>query len=253
MSSLANPPRTRGIRFASAVFVAGLVVSGFLGGGSYWYWQTEKKDDVLSQRALQEMRARLETVKRERDDLRGSEETYKALVAQGAFAPERRLDLIEAMAELRKRHRLVSLEYDVLAQRPLKVTGASYASADLRASRMRIRVQAYHDGELLLFLEEFARIRRGFFPMDKCVIKRTADFESRRKSAQASAGAPAVTPAAASAAPAAGDDDAESGPTIDAAVEADCTLEWITLAKAADSPPPLARPAINARPGVRNP
>lgn len=253
MSTPANPPRTRGIRFASAVFVAGLVVSGFLAGGSYWYWQTEKKDDAQSQRALQEMRARLETVKRERDDLRGSEETYKSLVAQGAFAPERRLDLIEGMAELRKRHRLVSLEYDVLAQRPLKVSGASYASADLRASRMRIRVQAYHDGEMLLFLEEFARIRRGFFPMDKCVIKRTADFESRRKTAQAGAGVAAVVPVAASAAPQARDDDAESGPTIDAAVEADCTLEWITLTKAADSPPPVARHAINGQPGARKP
>lgn len=253
MSAPGSPPRTRGIRFASAVFVAGLVVAGFLGGGSYWYWQTEKKDDAQSQRALQEMRSRLETVKRERDDLRGSEETYKSLLAQGVFAPEKRLDLIEAMAELRKRHRLVSLEYDVLPQRPLKVTGASYASADLRASRMRIRVQAYHDGEMLLFLEEFARIRRGFFPMDKCVIKRTADFESRRKSAQASAGVPVAAPAAATAAPAAGDDDAESGPTVDAAVEADCTLEWITLTKAADTPPPLPRPAINELPGARKP
>ena len=133
MSGPAGLPRPRGIRFASAVFVAGLVVAGFIGGGSYWYWQVEKKDEVQSQRALQEMRARLDTIKRERDDLRGSEVTYKSLIERGAFAAEQRLDLIEAMTVLKKRHRLVSLEYDLFPQRPLKVTAASYAAADVRA------------------------------------------------------------------------------------------------------------------------
>jgi hypothetical protein len=249
MSVAVTPAKPRGIRFASAVFVAGLIVAGFIGGGSYWYWQTEKKDEAQSQRALQDMRARLETVKRERDELRGSEATYKSLVARGVFAPEKRMDLIETMNELRKRHRLVALEYDVFPQRPLKVTGASYASADIRASRMRIKVQAYHDAELLQFLEEFSRIQRGFFPMDRCVIKRTADFESRRQAARAVAGASSASTQATAIAAAEGGDD--SGASVLAAVEADCTLEWITLTSKDDSFAPPSRPAASAQPGAR--
>ena len=227
MSGPAGLPRPRGIRFATAVFVAGLVVAGFIGGGSYWYWQVEKKDEVQSQRALQEMRARLDTIKRERDDLRGSEVTYKSLMERGAFVPEQRLDLIEAMNVLKKRHRLVSLEYDLYPQRPLKVTAASYAAADVRASRLRLKVHAYHDGELLMFLEEFARIQRGFFPIDKCTIKRTSDFEQRRQAAQA---APAPVAPAAVADPQAAAAPEAADPLLGAAVEADCTMEWVTLA-----------------------
>lgn len=246
MSGPAGLPRPRGIRFASAVFVAGLVVAGFIGGGSYWSWQVEKKDEVQSQRALQEMRARLDTIKRERDDLRGSEVTYKSLIERGAFAAEQRLDLIEAMTVLKKRHRLVSLEYDLFPQRPLKVTAASYAAADVRASRLRLKVHAYHDGELLLFLEEFARIQRGFFPIDKCTIKRTTDFEQRRQAAQAAA---PVSPAAVPDPQAADAPD----PLLGAAVEADCTMEWVTLAPKDEAGMPGSRPAGGGQTGARKP
>ncbi len=247
MNSAASLPRPRGIRFASAVFVAGLVVAGFIGGGSYWYWQVEKKDEVQSQRALQDMRNRLETIKRERDDLRGSEVTYKSLMDRGAFMPEQRLDLIEAMNVLKKRHRLVSLEYDLFPQRALKVTGASYAAADVRASRLRLKVHAYHDGELLQFLEEFARIQRGFFPIDKCTIKRTADFEQRRQAAQAAAAAPVAPTAGAD--PQAASSPEAADPLLGAAVEADCTMEWVTLSPKDEVGNPGSRPGSASQAG----
>jgi hypothetical protein len=196
----------KALRFAGLVALSGLGVAVFLVSGSYLFWQSEKKSDVVSQRNLQELRNRLETLKRERADLDGSEETYKSLIARGAFAPERRLDLIEAMAELKKRHGLLGLEYEVAPQRPLKfASGASYAAVGIMASRIHIKIQAYHDGDLVAFLDEFPRIQRGFFPIDKCAIKRIAGVEG----APPVAGAPQAI--------------------ASASIEADCTLEWITL------------------------
>ena len=203
----------KALRFAGLVALSGLGVAVFLIAGSYLFWQSEKKSEVVSQRNLQELRNRLETLKRERADLEGSEETYKSLVARGAFAPERRLDLIEAMAELKKRHKLLALEYDVAPQRPLKfATGANYSAVGVMASRVHLKAQAYHDGDLVAFLDEFPRIQRGFFPIDKCAIKRIAGVEQS-------------VPAASGPRPAL----ATPSPVIAAAIEADCTLEWITL------------------------
>ena len=205
----------KALRFAVLVTLSGLGVAVFLVGGSYWYWQAEKKSDVVSQRNLQELRNRLETIKRERADLQGSEETYKSLIARGVFAPERRLDLIEAIAELKTRHKLLGLEYEVAPQRPLKfATGGSYSAVGILASRIHMKIQAYHDGDLVGFLDEFPRIQRGFFPIDRCSIRRAAALEQRvqatpEPAAPPAAGAPSIA--------------------ISASIEADCTLEWITL------------------------
>ena len=215
MSAKSGSGGFRVLRFAGLVALSGLGVAVFLVSGSYLFWDSEKKADVVSQRSLQELRSRLATLKREQVDLQGSEETYKSLLLRGAFAPERRLDLIEALAELKKRHKLLGLEYEVAPQRPLKfATGASYSAVGIMASRMHVKIRAFHDGDLLAFLEEFPRIQRGFFPMDKCSIKRIAGAE---RNAQAAAGEPAR--------PATG----ASSNADAAALEADCTLEWITL------------------------
>jgi hypothetical protein len=221
---MSTPTRTgsfKALRFAVFVSLAGFGVAVFLIAGSYLYWQSEKKANVSSQRVVQEQRNRLEAIKRERDDLQGSEDTYKSLIARGAFAPEQRLDLIEALSELRKRHRLMGFEYDIYPQRALKFgTGANYPAVNVMASRVRMKIQAYHDRDLLAFLDEFPRIKRGFFPIDKCAIRRIAGAE---KTEDGDIVAPANRAGAA-------------GPT--ASIEADCTMEWITLKDKGNQPLP---------------
>ncbi len=208
----------KALRFAGLVALAGLGVAAFLIVVSYLFWQVEKKTGAVSQNSLRDLRVRLETIKRERDDLHGSEETYRNLIARGAFAPERRLDLIEAMDQLKGRHRLIGLQYEVAPQRQLKfAAGGSYSAVDIRASRIKLKIQAYHDGELLAFLDEFPRIERGFFPIDQCTIKRDAE-------ADPASGVAARSPAASA--------PSTAGASVHAvvpAIVAECTLEWITL------------------------
>ena len=211
----------RSLRFAGAVALIGVLVAGILIGGSWWLWEREKKLAITSKRDLGSATSRLDSIKRERDDLLGSEDTYKRLLARGAFAPESRIDFIETMAELKRRHRLVGLEYELGPQRTLKfATGITYGAAEIRGSRLLVKIKAFHDGDLVGFLDEFPRIHRGFFPIDRCVLKRLAT----------TAGAPGSAPpanrdeedaAAVAARPPAGSEPA---------LEAECTLEWITLA-----------------------
>jgi hypothetical protein len=218
----------KALRFAGLVAFAGLGIAVFFVGGSYLYWQSGKANDVVSQRNLQELRNRRELLMRELADLQGSVETYKSLIERGAFAPERRLDFIEAMAELKKRHKLLGLEYDIAPQRPLKfATGASYAAVGIMASRVQFKVQAYHDGDLVAFLDEFPRIQRGFFPIDKCAIKRIAGAEQRQQTVPGTNARPGA--------------DHKLVAEI-ATIEATCTMEWITMA--VQNPATMPVPAI---------
>ena len=109
-------------------------------------------------------------------------------------------------------------------------SGNSYSAVDVLASRIKLKVRAYHDGDLVAFLNDFPRIQRGFFPLDRCVIARAVDAEkidgniaqegqntgaaTRQRTTQL-AQPPGSTPDLATIAP--------------DALTADCTLEWITL------------------------
>lgn len=209
------------LKFAYIVVLAGLAVGVFLVGGSYLYWQDQKKSDLLSQRSLQDLRGRLATAQRDREDLRGSESTYESLSERGMFMAEERFDLIEALAALKSRHQLLSLTYEVAPQRPLRLSsGATYAGVTLAASRVKLKIRTLHDADLLAFLDEFPRMQRGFFPLDRCAIKRGADpFATAAGTAPLEEGRPGATPAS--------DTAAVTVPT--GALEAECSLEWITL------------------------
>ncbi len=211
------------LKFSYLVLVAAVSISSFLVVGSYLYWQAEKANNVKSQRSVRDAQARLATAKQERDDLRDSEDTYKALTARGVFVAERRLDFLEAMEQLKQRHQLISLEYNVGPQRPLKLAaGTTISAVDALGSRVQIKANALHDADLLSFLDEFSRMQRGLFPMDRCVFQRnqqrgTAALTSFIARQAGSASAPSI------------DSRAPASVTLAAGIEAQCYLEWITL------------------------
>ena len=60
---------------------------------------------------------------------------------------------------------------------------------------MKLRARALHEGDLLAFIDDLTQTPQGFYPVDKCIIRRVE--------------APADT--------------------IQPRVEAECTLEWVTL------------------------
>jgi hypothetical protein len=230
----------RALRLVVIVALVGLAVAIALVVGSYMYWQYEKSNDQQSVRTEAEAKNRVENARREQNDLRDSAQTYQRLTARGVFAAEQRLDLIEAMNALKDRHKLLELQYELAPQRPLKMAnGGNYSAVDVLASRMKFKARAYHDGDLVAFLNDFPRIQRGFFPLDRCVMTRSADAERVENSvAQANQNVgtlpPPVRAAQAIAANVAQPTDFSN------AITAECTLEWITL-QDKRNPPRLAQ------------
>jgi hypothetical protein len=187
----------RALRLAWILLAVAVAAGAAVAWGSLEYLKKEKRDDVASQRQLGEARAKVETAKRERDDLRNSSAVFADLVSRGILKEESRLDLIERLDALKAKHRLIDLEYEIQPQRPLPLMGGRVFNAvDVLGSRVRIKAQALHEGEALAFIEELVHPPTGFNPASRCTLARMIP------------GSPdAVTPR----------------------VEATCTLEWISL------------------------
>jgi hypothetical protein len=165
--------------------------------GSYWYLQNGKQESLASARRLQGARTLTDAVKREFEDLRVSSRLYEDLVNRGILQEESRLDLVERLDALRTRHKLLGLEYEIEPQRPLPLAGGRVFNAvDVMGSQVKLRAQALHEGDALAFLEDLAVPPRGFNPLDRCHLRRIERVGVELNSAR---------------------------------VEADCTLEWISL------------------------
>jgi hypothetical protein len=110
---------------------------------------------------------------------------------------ESRLDLVDLVNALRARNQLISLDYEIAPQRPLSLPGARvFNSIEVLASRVKLKARALHEGDLLGFIDGLERTPQGFYPIDRCTMRRveTANPDS-----------------------------------LAPRVEADCSLEWITL------------------------
>jgi hypothetical protein len=177
------------IRLAAAV-----VFAAALGGASHWYYQKERRDAVAMTRRVQDARARLDNARRERDSLVESADVFRTLVDRGLLQGERRLELVELVNQLRGRYQLFALDYDISPQAPLVLAGQSFPAVDVQGSRVKLRLRALHEGDALGFVSALAQNPQGFYPVDACTLRRLDPPEPLKPH-----------------------------------VEADCTLEWITL------------------------
>jgi hypothetical protein len=185
------------MRGAYAIVALAIVASLTLVFASQWYYDKERRDNATAARRLQEARARLDGARRERDSLQESSEVFRTLVDRGLLQSERRLDLVELVNALRARHQLASLDYEISPQRPLALSGGRvFSSVEVLASRVKLKVRALHEGDVIGFIDDLSRTPQGFYSVDRCAMRRLE-----------TAGAESLAPH----------------------VEADCALEWITL------------------------
>jgi hypothetical protein len=196
MSQVFSAEGWKSLRGSWALLAGAMVLGSAMVYGTHWYGIKEKSDSAASERLLREARGRLESARRERDSLNQSADVFRTLVERGLLQREQRLDLVELVNALRTRHQLASLDYDIAPQRTLALAGGRvFPSIDVLASRVNIKARALHEGDLLGFIADLTQSRQGFYPVDRCGLRRI-------------------------------EGDSEG---LHPHVEAMCTLEWITL------------------------
>ncbi|HET9577067.1 MAG TPA: hypothetical protein VFP44_04525 [Usitatibacter sp.] len=179
------------------VLALSIAAAGIIVAASHWYREREALENRGTAQRLEQARARVQAARRERDSLEESADVFRTLVDRGLLQSEKRLDLVEMMNELRTSHQLFSLDYEIAPQRPLVMAGGRvYPSVDVLASRVRIRTRALHEGDVLGFIDDIMRSHQGFYTVDRCRMRRL---------------------------------DAPLPDALVPRVEAECSLEWITL------------------------
>jgi hypothetical protein len=196
MSQVFSVNGFRELRFAWALLAVSIAAAAGIVAGSHWYAEKEKRDSADSARRLREASVRAESARRERDNLQQSAEVFRTLVDRGILQNESRLDVVELVNTLRVRYQLL-LDYEIAPQRPLAMPGGRvFPSVDVLASRVKIKARALHEADMLGFIDALETTSRGFYPVDHCTMRRI---------------------------------DVPDPESLQPRVEADCTLEWITL------------------------
>ena len=173
MSPVFSNSGLRALRLAWTLLAISVVAMAILGFVSQWFLASERGDSLFSERKLREAQARVEGAKRERDDLQASSVIFADLVDRGMLQEEKRLDFVERLEQLRVQFRLAGLEYEISPQHPLALSGARvFNTVDVLASRVKLKMLALHEGDLLGFVNALDRPAKGFQHIERCEMQR---------------------------------------------------------------------------------
>lgn len=195
MSQIITPHGARVLRPAWILLSLSVMAAAAIGAGGTWFLEKAKREGASTQQRVREASARLDTVRRERDNLAESAEVFRDLAERGILGGEKRLDLIEMISGLKKRYSIMTLDYDIAPQRPLP--GAAFGAVDVLSSRVKLRMRALHEGDVLQLIESLSQAPRGLYPIEKCTFRRLEENATLQ--------------------------------ALQPRVEAECNLHWITL------------------------
>ncbi|WP_295992110.1 hypothetical protein [Rugamonas sp.] len=189
------------IRLAVVGCAATLAISAAAVVGSNWYLSGANDERTLAQQARDAAYTRYAHVENEKQDIRDFQPQFIALKRKGLIGDERRLDWIDAIRQIQVARNLLPLTYQIEPQQPVKLDRfdqrLNAGDYQLRGSRMSLHMDLLHEADLFDFFTDLKE--HGYFGVQDCSI--------RRQSVASVVNAPTL--------------------------EADCTLNWLTLSPAA--------------------
>ncbi len=113
---------------------------------------------------------KLKRVRGEEHEIREKAEMFNALKARGVIGDEQRLEWVELLKEIRERHRLIELRYEITPQRPLEKTPAGNLA--LYASTMNLQLNLLHEEDLTRLLDDLRREAHALIQVKRCDVSR---------------------------------------------------------------------------------
>lgn len=195
------------LRNAVLVFLGTLAVALAAVSASSWQLRRAHLDEAAALLERDGARLRLAHAETEKEEIRQYQPQFVELRRRGLVGPERRLDWVEAIRQIQEQRRLLPLTYEIEVQQPYRLeTTLPTGDYALLGSRMALHMDLLHELDLLNFLADLRLT--GTFAVQDCVIRR-----------------------AAGASPVAG--------VLAPNLNADCTLNWLTLTPVAAPGRPL--------------
>ena len=177
-----------------------LVVLAVAVGVAAVYLANQAKADAQKARLvvrvqLQEVDGKLKQVRQEETEVKQKSIVFNKLAERGIIGDEQRLDWVELLKEIRDKHRLIDLQYEISPQRMLDKPGDDFS---FFVSAMKVQLKLLHEEDLLRLLDALRSQAKALVRVRSCQVERL---------------------------PATGDD--RSGGR--AHLLADCEIDWLTL------------------------
>lgn len=146
-----------------ACLVAGGAVMAALHYGSAA--EAARQQAVMQQA---ETRNRLARVHDDERDIRAKIVRYRELIEHGRTQPERRLEWVETLSDIKKTRRLLGLDYEIAPQRPLDDKRPAAGGYDFLTSPMKLEMPLLHEGDLLGLLADLTARTHAIVSVRSC-------------------------------------------------------------------------------------
>ena len=192
------------IQWAALLLIGCLLVAGLTVWLAVKQQKTARQENLRHSAAEREIAANLIRARNEEPELLHKNNRCEALKQRGIVGAEQRLDWVEIINQIKKEHRIVKFDYEISPQRKADAAlipdGADAGGLSFMASQMKLTLTLLHEGELLNVLDDLRNQAPAWISLRTCQITH-----------QKTSPAVAVQPA------------------TNAAIQAECTLEWLTI------------------------
>ena len=181
------------------ISVFGMLLMVALGVASVLFSRSQVKQADQAFSATQSERnnqdTKLKRLRSEERQIREHAALFNALKARGVIGEEQRLEWVELLKEIRERHRLIELRYEISPQQPLEKPPVGTLA--LHASTMKLQLNLLHEEDLTRLLDDLRRQAHALLQVKRCDVSRMQ----------------------------------RSGPenTLQGYLQAECLIDWITV------------------------
>jgi len=162
-----------------------IIVAAAGAAGVYWTLQQLQAQRAASKSAeakVAEARSRVSRVQLEKQELAIHYPEYQALMSRGVVGQDRRLEWIETVESLGRKHGLFSLSYTLGGQAAFQDPAAEEVRAGFEAfeNPLDLELTVLHEEQLLAFLQDLRSQIQGLMVLERCRVERAGPARELR-------------------------------------------------------------------------
>lgn len=167
-----------------------------------WHFMRESARQAdAAEQAAERLRKQAARLQSEEQDMRAKIARYMVIEARGIIGNEHRLDWVELMRAIQRERKLLGLEYEIQPRQSLAENATANGTGHVfMNSAMKVQLPLLHEDDLLNFLSDMHAGAAAFTRLRSCKLQRN------------------------------GATSAAEGNGLRAQLNAECQIDWITLA-----------------------
>lgn len=164
------------LKTALIAFAVSLAIAGAAVGMTERRLHQHRAENEQKQQSVAQARDLYYGVVQERQLVDDYWPEYRKLEAMGFIGEENRLNWVDVLRDIARKHRILALTYEVAPRVPENIDGvADTGDFQLQSSEMSMRMDVLHEGNILDLLKDLSEQKVGLFSIRSCTFERITD------------------------------------------------------------------------------